>query len=80
LLIPFVASGVAFQLVEPEPSIVCRRRAVLTARMPVPEAAVNKQGDASTYENDIRIAWQVLTMKSKSITHAMKLRAHSLFG
>ena len=61
------------QLVYPKLPIVSRRRAVLAARMPVPETAVNEHRNATTHENDIRIAWQVLAMKSKSITHFMEL-------
>jgi hypothetical protein len=72
LPIPPVTSGVSFQLVYPKLSVVCWRRAVLTAPVPVPEATVNEQGDATTYKNNIWISWQILTMKSKAIADAME--------
>jgi len=41
--------------------------------MPVPETAVNEHRDATTHENNIRIARKILSMKSKSVAHPMQL-------
>jgi len=40
--------------------------------MPMPKAAVNEQGDSTTHKDNIRIAGQILSMQSKSVTHSME--------
>ena len=52
-LVEFVAGGVAVEFRQPPFAPVRRRRAVLAALMPVPEAAVNEDGGFMFLQEDI---------------------------
>jgi hypothetical protein len=69
---PFVTTCVTLEFFYPKLSIIGRSCTVLAAAMPVPKAAVHKKRDATTRKHNIRIAWQVLSMHSKSMTHSMQ--------
>jgi len=49
----FVAGGVAFEFGDPPFLPVCRRCAVLTASVPVPKAAVDKDGGFVFRQHDV---------------------------
>jgi hypothetical protein len=74
-----IPSAISFELVRPKLSPIRRRCAILATLMSVPKTAMNKQCHSQTDKYDIRIARQTLTVKSKTITHAMQQRAHSHF-
>lgn len=61
-MVGFVALGISFQLIEPKLAVVCRSRTVLAAPMSVPKATMNKECHATTYENNIGIARQIVAM------------------
>ena len=52
-LMNFVTRGVAIELGEPPVASAGRRRAVLASAMPMPEAAVNKYGEALFCEDEV---------------------------
>ena len=49
----FVAHGVTIEFGEPPFATMRRRRAVLAAAVPMPEAAVNKDGSLVFWQNDV---------------------------
>ena len=52
-LMRFVACDVAFELLHPLGAAMRGRRAVFTAAMPMPEAAVDENGDFAFPKNDV---------------------------
>jgi hypothetical protein len=46
----------------------------------MPEAAVDEHGDFARWENDIRSAGKILSMKSKSEPHRMRRFPHCDLG
>src|SRR2546427_12843206 len=53
-LMEFVTGGVAFEFLQPPGAAVHGRRAILTAPVPVPEAAVNEDGGFVFRKKNIR--------------------------
>jgi len=45
--------------------------------MAMPEATMNKDCNATTYKDDVRITWQIASMNPKSVTHSVKRRSNS---
>jgi hypothetical protein len=66
-----IASRISFELRNPKLLIVSWCRAVFATSMPVPKAAVDKQGDLPTGKNNIRFARQILSVQTKPVAHAM---------
>lgn len=52
--VSFVSGNVLLELVGPELRPGCRRRRVFASVVPMPVAAMNKQADAVSWQNDVR--------------------------
>lgn len=62
----FVARGVAVEFRQPPFAAVRRRRAVLAAPMPMPEAAMNKDDRLVFDEHHVRAAGEFLPVKTET--------------
>lgn len=56
-----------------------RRRRRLLASMSMPEATVNENGQPESWQDQVRRAWQVSTIQSKTISHPVQHPAHHEF-
>lgn len=72
-LMAFVTGGVAIQFGQPPFPTIRRRRAVFAAAMPVPKAAVNKDGSQQFRQNDVGPTGKFSGVKPKAIAHPMQL-------
>lgn len=71
-LLNFVADGVAIQFREPPFPTVRRRRAILAAAMPMPEAAVDKDDRLVFHQHHVRPSGKFLSVQPETITEPVQ--------
>src|SRR4029077_17938395 len=75
-----IAVNVSFELRQPVIAIAFRLFAAELAGMLMPEAAMNENHLSSPRENQVRRAWQIVTVQAKSIAHAVSKASDNKLG
>ena len=74
-----VPSHVSLKLALPIGDIDCRSRSPLAAWMTVPKTTIHKNYRVKLWQNNIGIAGKILSVKSKTVAHAMQEGAYYFF-
>ena len=68
----FVAGGVAFEFFSPPSRPCLGNPGVFALTVKMPEASMDKDTDAMSRQNDVRIAWQIPAVQPEAVAHGMQ--------
>ncbi len=75
-MIPVISFDIVFEFLVPENRVCFRCCSVATRWMPMPETAMYEYNSIIFRQDDVRSAWQILSVESKTKTHPVKQRAN----
>jgi hypothetical protein len=79
MLLSMISLDILIKLFLPELRIRARSCCIPTAWMPMPEAAMHKNGDLVFREDDVRRAWKIASVETKAESLCVKGTPDSQF-